>query len=77
MISLERASGPFDMKPLQWRPVNLDGQATAFISCSNGHGGYIAEHEIAPDGTVSPSVECAATDCDFHENNIRLEGWAS
>jgi hypothetical protein len=33
------------------------------------------DHDVAPDGTVTPSVECAKEGCSFHEN-VRLLGWA-
>lgn len=43
--------------------------------CSNGHIGGLDDHEIAEDGTVSPSVVCQAEGCDFHEF-IQLDEWA-
>jgi hypothetical protein len=43
------------------------------FTCPNGHHGYL-DHDIAPDGTVSLSVECMQERCTFHEN-IKLEGW--
>lgn len=48
-------------------------RAVAFC-CPNGHIGGLSDHEIAPDGTVSPSVVCPEPGCDFHEF-IKLEGW--
>ena len=60
--------------PLTWRRVLLDGKATAGMTCSNGHYGLIDEHEIAADGTVTPSVVCRHEGCAFHEL-IRLEEW--
>lgn len=32
-------------------------------------------HTIAPDGTVSPSVDCPHCACPYHESGVRLDGW--
>jgi hypothetical protein len=45
------------------------------VVCSRAHEGLIDEHEIAADGTVTPSVVCTESGCDFHDF-VRLEGWA-
>jgi len=47
---------------------------TANFTCPNGHAGYLGDHTIAPDGTVSPSVVCPVEGCGFHDF-IRLAGW--
>ena len=31
------------------------------------------QHEIAADGTITPSLDCPA--CPFHQAGVRLEGW--
>ncbi|WP_139043822.1 hypothetical protein [Allomesorhizobium alhagi] len=57
-----------------WRPAIRDGFATANICCPKCKQiGSLepADHQIAEDGSVSPSVVC---DCGFHEH-IRLIGW--
>lgn len=46
---------------------------TARIEDPNGHA-LLLDHEIADDGTVTPSVECPIEGCGFHEN-VRLIGW--
>lgn len=33
------------------------------------------DHDIAPDGRVSPSVVCPFEGCDFHDHVV-LEGWS-
>lgn len=43
------------------------------IRCPNGHFALL-DHEIADDGTVSPSVVCPWDGCGFHEF-IRLLDW--
>jgi len=43
------------------------------LKCPNGHIGVL-DHEIAEDGTVTPSVMCDREGCDFHEM-IRLLDW--
>lgn len=72
--------------PLTWRRVKRGGGQradgslipelpdTASVVCSRSHDGLIDEHEIAADGTVTPSVVCNQDGCDFHEH-IRLIGW--
>lgn len=75
MIELERSyTLPYDEEPLTWKPVTSDGRRTAMLVCSNGHAGSIANHEIASDGTVTPSVVCATENCSFHEF-VKLVGW--
>lgn len=63
----------------QYRPtVDKDGVRSAVIGCPKcGLMGHLkGSHQIADDGTVSPSVVCTTEGCGFHEF-IRLEGWAS
>lgn len=47
---------------------------SAWATCPNGHTASLADHEIAADGTVSPSLVCPHERCDFHDF-VRLEGW--
>jgi hypothetical protein len=52
------------------------------LICARGHRAVlrtatvqqVEAHEIADDGTVTPSVQCFEPGCDFHEN-IVLEDW--
>ena len=85
MITVKRGADPWRAEPLTWRLVTLpDGRKSADVTCARGHDGLIDEHEIAADGTVSPSVVCtgypagdlsrAPESCDWHEH-IKLEGW--
>ncbi len=58
-----------------WRLViNKEGKKSAWLRCPNGHFGSLWDHQIAPDGKVSPSVQCPEKGCSFHEV-IQLEGW--
>lgn len=70
--------GLFDSKTAQpntWALSILSGGSIQVITrCSNGHIGALDDHEIAVDGTVSPSVVCQREGCTFHEF-IRLEDW--
>lgn len=43
------------------------------LRCPNGHVGAL-DHEIAADGTVSPSVVCDQDSCTFHKQ-VRLLDW--
>ena len=77
MIDLGRGSGRWDKTPLTWWPVRiLRRRTTANVVCSVGHAGLITDHEIAADGTVTPSVVCTQGGCVFHEF-VRLVGWAA
>lgn len=74
MIELIRSYGALLDESLTWKPSKLDGVQTATIECRNGHYGWLSDHEIAVDGTVSPSVVCPDEQCTFHEF-IKLTGW--
>ena len=59
----------------EWRAVMLDNERTVKFDCPKCHEtGYLTDHEISADGVVTPSVQCAAEGCEFHEN-ITLAGW--
>lgn len=61
--------------PNTWaKHIYQSGRVQVVTRCSNGHIGSLDDHEIASDGTVSPSVVCQREGCNFHEF-IKLEGW--
>ncbi len=67
-----------DFPPGTWRPRTRDGVRAANFACPRcgrraglGHG---SNHDIAADGSVSPSVVCDSDGCGFHEF-IKLDGW--
>jgi hypothetical protein len=49
---------------------------TAMLSCPNGHIASLRDHEIAVDGTVTPSVVCPWDGCNFHQS-LRLLEWGA
>lgn len=58
---------------IRW--VYLPGRVTAALRCPTcGRVFCLAEHRIASDGRVSPSVVCPHRPCTFHVI-MRLEGW--
>lgn len=69
--------------PLGWSPVNdRSGVIKASVCCPNGHL-MALKHNVAADGTVSPSIVCTGwaggkpgerEPCDWHVF-ARLEGW--
>lgn len=62
----------------RWRPgIGPGARRTASISCPGcGQVQTLSGHDIAADGTVTPSVVCHySDDCGFHEY-ITLEGWS-
>lgn len=64
-------------EPGTWQPVRLkDGRMTATLVCPNGHYGLldIDQHQIAEDGTVTPSCICPIEDCAFHDW-VKLAPW--
>lgn len=80
MIVAKRSTVPALDKqlPLTWLPLKTQGGKSASFVCSNGHDGTLLDHEIASDGTVTPSVVCNGIPngegCSFHEM-VKLEGW--
>jgi hypothetical protein len=76
MITFPKDTGrsPFP-KAGHWRKGTADGHPTAFLVCPQcpTYASLHGTHEIAVDGTVSPSVVCP--NCDFHDF-VKLEGWA-
>lgn len=49
---------------------------TAALSCPNcGQAASLIDHDIASDGTVSPSVVCPMAECGFHDM-VQLIGWS-
>jgi len=75
MIELAETTSPmFAQEPLTWAAFKLDGVLTARVSCFRGHSGLIPDHDIAADGTVSPSLACTWKGCHWHEF-IRLTDW--
>ena len=65
-----------EYKPGTWRfwDSGPRGKTAAFVCPICGTLAMLIDHEIAPDGTVTPSVVCPTEGCDFHEF-VRLEGW--
>ncbi len=45
-----------------------------WVSCANGHWNWLSDHDIARDGTVTPSADCPRDGCDFHDS-LKLGGW--
>lgn len=65
-----------DYLPGTWKGLKTIKGRSASFTCPNGHIGTLSDHDIAEDGSVSPSVVCPYENCGFHEF-IRLEGWQS
>ena len=60
----------------RWCPISSARGAvtSAFFFCPDcGDLGTLAGHNIAADGTVTPSV--LLSNCGFHESGIKLLGW--
>lgn len=50
------------------------GKRRILFCCPKCNQTGLLNHEIADDGTVTPSVQCPETGCGFHEM-IKLVGW--
>lgn len=71
MVELRRDN---ELKPGTWKPVYVDMKRTAKLACPGCGNAAVLDHEIAPDGTVTPSVECPFEPCTFHDD-VKLLGW--
>lgn len=92
---IEIPKGPDDdiwqKVPLTWRALSYsDGHKGATVSCNKAHSCTLTDHDIADDGTVTPSLECPIelkaaeenesnvvcpqTLCGWHEN-VKLLDW--
>ncbi len=74
MIELRRGTDSDMFGRLVWRAVGSSDGPKVLVSCDKGHIGSLADHAIAADGTVTPSLVCPDGGCDFHEH-VRLVGW--
>lgn len=63
--------------PLTWTPLTPPHR-WALLSCANGHECCLSDslHQVAPDGTVTPSAVCPVAGCGWHEW-IRLIGFCA
>jgi hypothetical protein len=72
-----RPDDVWNTDPLTWRGVTMsDGKRSATVCCANGHSAHLADHSIAPDGTVLPSLFCPEEGCTWHQH-VKLLGWAT
>jgi hypothetical protein len=59
----------------KWSKVVINGKVEVRLTCPLCGLQSLLDHEIAADGTVTPSVVCpGGTSCTWHEV-IKLEGW--
>lgn len=75
-LSIRKAPSYDEFEKGTWFRTLLDetGQKTVWFRCANGHYGTLGNHDIAADGTVTPSVVCPEQGCVFHDT-VKLEGW--
>lgn len=62
--------------PGTWKGLmKSDGHRSASVTCPLCKKNYaLTNHDIAADGTVTPSVVCPTEGCTFHEM-VKLEGF--
>jgi hypothetical protein len=58
----------------KWVRVVINGKTTARVVCPGCGMTFALDHDIASDGTVTPSMICPIKSCGFHEY-VKLEGW--
>lgn len=74
MIDIPKVELVWGTGTVGWQKATLDGKPTARLRAPCGHQASLHGHEIAADGTVSPSALCPFDGCDFHEF-VRLLDW--
>ena len=74
MLEVIEAVGEHRLAKPGWWRLMVGGRWAVWLVCSAGHAGSLMDHDIASDGTVSPSVQCPVVGCGFHET-IRLVDW--
>lgn len=60
------------IKRENWTRVTIDGKVTARVKCPGCGMMFALDHDIAKDGTVTPSLVCPVCD---HHSIVKLEGW--
>lgn len=65
---------PDKPEPGTWWHVHSSAGWSAMIVCPKCGGEAPLDHDIAADGTITPSLVCPYDPCDFHEWG-RLDGW--
>jgi len=81
MITLPRGTRSDPLEGGSWWPLQPSaGGRSAVVSCPGcGRAQTLTDHTIAPDGVVSPSLQCHYHDdpavfCWFHDH-VQLLGW--
>ncbi|KKN37823.1 hypothetical protein LCGC14_0759670 [marine sediment metagenome] len=60
----------------EWIKITHEGKVTARLACPGcGTISSMYEHDISPEGNVTPSVDCS-NDCGYHEVGVVLAGWS-
>ncbi len=77
-VTLRRAASREAIKPGEWAAIDepeFRHVWKAIIACPEcGFESSIRTHEVAADGTISPSLVCPASGCSWHVWG-RLDGW--
>lgn len=70
-------AGNSELVPARWSRVKLDTVQVVRMSCPTcGVCQFLDDHQVGPDGMVTPSVQCATQDCPFHDT-VQLAGWTA
>lgn len=68
---LERPDGSKNVPCWNYAPPET---IKAVFWCSNDHRIELGNYEIAKDGAVTPTIQCATAGCDFRAT-VKLEDW--
>jgi hypothetical protein len=71
MRSLSKHTGNGPLEQGTWKIMN----GKVWVACPGCGLMAMLDHEVAADGTVTPSLDCPEQRCAFHEW-VRLEGWS-
>jgi hypothetical protein len=73
-VALRRASSPGERRPGTWWPWLAGESQRVTVWCGACGRSATIDHDIAADGTVTPSLMCPYDGCGWHVF-ARLEGW--
>ncbi len=59
-----------------WMPHSEGLSSRVCIKCPKCGRIGMLDHDVADDGTVSPSLDCPSEGCAFHEH-VKLRGWTT
>lgn len=73
MTVFQRAAGSGPLRPGQWRSHGPTPPSPVFVVCPTCGALGTLDHEIAADGTITPSLQCPGTpERPLHVSRVRM-----